>query len=135
MEGFLTNAKADIKPYVSNIVDTYKDRKISNITTAENMILKLRTIQASTKNKVLKQYDKLIKKYENNEPLNVRMKVNQEKNTEKRVVVKKPNAAGKIQKLFKSFIKSKYSATYLVDVLLFGDAPAHPKQKPNKMFV
>ena len=51
LEGFLTNAKADVKPYVSNIVDMYKDRKISNITTAENMILKLRTIQASTKNK------------------------------------------------------------------------------------
>ena len=132
LEGFLTNAKADVKPYVSNIVDMYKDRKISNITTAENMILKLRTIQASTKNKVLKQYDKLIKKYENNEPLNVRMKVNKEKNTEKRVVVKKTNAAGKIQKLFKSFIKSKYAASYLVDVLLYSANPANPQQKPYK---
>ena len=60
------------------------------------------------------------------------MKVNKEKNTEKRVVVKKTNAAGKIQKLFKSFIKSKYAASYLVDVLLYSANPANPQQKPYK---
>ena len=116
LDGFLTNAKADIKPYVTNLFDMYKNRKISNITTAENMILKLRTIQTSTKNKILTPYDKLVKQYENNEPLNVRMNVNKEKNTEQRVVVKTTNAAGKNQKLVKSFFKSKYAASYLVDV-------------------
>ena len=49
LEGLLTNAKADVKPHISNLVDMYKNRKISNITTAENMILKLRTNLASTK--------------------------------------------------------------------------------------
>ena len=60
------------------------------------------------------------------------MKATREKNIEKKVAVKKNTAAGKIQKLFKSFTKSKYSATYLVDVLLFNTTPAHPKQKPYK---
>ena len=60
------------------------------------------------------------------------MKVNLDKNIEKKVIVKKTHAANKIQKLFKNFFKSKYSATYLVDVLLFSSTKAHPKQKPYK---
>ena len=44
LEGFLTNSKADVKPNISNIIELYKSRKISNLTTAENMILKLITI-------------------------------------------------------------------------------------------
>ena len=96
------------------------------------MITKLRTIQPSDKNKTMKQYEKLINKYQQIEPLNVRMKATTTKNIENKVVVKKTNAANKIQKLFKSFYTSKYAATYLVDVLLFSAKPAHPKQKPYK---
>ena len=103
LEGFITNSKVDIKDNVKNIVQLYKDRKISNLTTAENMIIKLRTIQPSTSNKTMKQYEKLISKYEQNEPLNVRMEVNKEKNIEKKVIVKTTNAADKIRKQFKSF--------------------------------
>jgi hypothetical protein len=132
LEGFLTNSKADIKDNVKTIVQLYKERKISNLTTAENMIIKLRTIQPSDKIKTMKQYEKLINKYQQIEPLNVRMQATKTKNVEKKVVVKKTNAANKIQKLFKSFFKSKYAATYLVDVLLFSAKPAHPKQKPYK---
>ena len=47
------------------------------------MILKLRTIKPSTRDKTMKQHDKLIAKYQRNEPLNVRMQVNLEKNIEK----------------------------------------------------
>ena len=107
LEGFITNSKADIKDNVKTIVQLYKDRKISNLTTAENMIIKLRTIQPSTQNKIMKQYDKLIQKYQQNEPLNVRMKVNKERNIEKKVVVKKTNAADKTRKQFKSFFNKK----------------------------
>jgi hypothetical protein len=128
LEGFLTNSKADVKPNISNIIDLYKNRSISNLTTAENMILKLRTITPKTKNKILNQYEKLITKYSKNEPLNVRIK-----NTkEKKVQVKKSNAASKIQKLFQQLLNSKYSTTYLIDVLLFSPAPLHEKHKPYK---
>ena len=115
LEGFLTNSKADVKRNISNIIELFKNSSISNLTTAENMILKLRTVNQSTKNKILNQYEKLINKYSKNEPLNVRIK-----NTkEKKVLVKKSNAASKIQKLFKRLLNSKYSTTYLIDVLLF----------------
>ena len=71
------------------------------------MILKLRTIQPSTQNKIMKQYDKLIQKYQQNEPLNVRMKVNKERNIEKKIVIKKTSAADKIRKQFKSLFNTK----------------------------
>ena len=92
LEGFITNSKADIKDNVKTIVQLYKDRKISNLTTAENMIINLRTIRPSTKIKTMKQYEKLINKYQQNEPLNVRMKATKTTNIEKKVVVKKTNA-------------------------------------------
>ena len=74
---------------------------------------------------------KLVAKNEHKEPVHIRMKATREKNIEKKVA-KKNTAAAKIQKLFKSFTKSKQITTYLVDVLLFSDAPAHSKQKPYK---
>ena len=80
----------------------------------------------------MKQYDKMIQKYQQIEPRNVRMKATKATNIGKKVVVKKNHAAKKTQKLFKRFFKSKYAATYLVDVLLFSAKPAHPKQKPYK---
>ena len=132
LQASLSYAKADVKPFISNIIELYKDRKIANITTAENMILQLRTIDSWTKNRTLKRYEKLVAKYEHKEPVNIRMKATREKNIEKKVAVKKNTAAGKIQKLFKSFTQSKKITTYLVDVLLFSDVPAHPKQKPYK---
>ena len=55
LEGFITNSKTGIKDNVRTLVQLYKDRKISNLTTAENMIIKLRTIQPSTQKKIMKQ--------------------------------------------------------------------------------
>ena len=132
LQASLSYAKADVKPLINNIIELYKDTKIANITTAENMILQLRTIDARTKNRTLKRYEKLVAKYEHKEPVHIRMKATREKNIEKKVAVKKNTAAGKIQKLLKSFTKSKTSTTYLVDVLLFSSTRAHPKQKPYK---
>ena len=107
MEGFITNSKTSIKDNVKTLVQLYKDRKISNFTTAEHMIIKLRTIQPSTQKKIMKQYDKLIQTYQQNEPLNVRMKVNKEMNIEKTTVIKKTKAADKIRKIFKGFFNKK----------------------------
>ena len=132
LEASLSYAKADVKPFIRNIIDLYKDRKIANITTAENMLLQLRTIDPWTKKKTLKRYEKLVAKYEHKEPVHIRMKATREKNVEKKVAVKKNTAAAKIQKLFKSFTKSKNESTYLVDVLLFSANRGYPKQKSYK---
>ena len=132
LEGFITNSKSDIKDNVKTIVQLYKDRKISNLTTAENMIINLRTIRPSTKIKTMKQYDKLIQKYQQNEPLNVRMKATKATNIEKKVVVKKTHAADKIRKLYKGFFNQKDATTYLIDVLLFSLVKLHEKHKPYK---
>ena len=132
LQASLSYAKADVKPFINNIIELYKGRKIANITTSENMILQLRTIDSWTKNRTLKRYEKLVAKYEHKEPVNIRMKATREKNIEKKVAVKKNTAAGKIQKLFKSFTKSKTSTTYLVDVLLFSANRGYPKQKAYK---
>ena len=132
LEGFITNSKTNIKDNVKTLVQLYKDRKISNLTTAENMIIKLRTIQPSTQNKIMKQYDKMIQKYQQNEPLNVRMKVNKTINIEKKVVIKKTKAADKIRKIFKGFFNKKYSTTYLIDALLLNPLKLHDKHKPYK---
>ena len=132
LQGFITNSKVDIKDNVKTIVQLYKDRKISNLTTAENMIIKLRTIQPSTQKKIMKQYDKLIQKYQQNEPLNVRMKVNNATNIEKKIVIKKTKAADKIRKILKGFFNKKYSTTYLIDVFLFSPVKLHDKHNPYK---
>ena len=107
LEASLSYAKADVKPFIRNIIELYKDRKIANITTAENMLLQLRTIDPWTKKRTLKRYEKLVAKYEHKEPVHIRMKATREKNIEKKVAVKNNTAAAKIQKLFKSFTKSK----------------------------
>ena len=132
LQASLSYAKADVKPFISNIIELYKDRKIANITTAENMILQLRTIDSWTKNRTIKRYEKLVAKYEHKEPVHIRMKATREKNIEKKVAVKKNTAAAKIQKLFQSFTKSDKITTYLVDVLLFSSNRGYPKQKSYK---
>ena len=58
LEASLSYAKADVKPFIRNIIELYKDRKIANITTAENMLLQLRTIDPWTKKNTLKRFEK-----------------------------------------------------------------------------
>ena len=73
LEAMANRSKQSVKDKVQQLADLYKERRISNITTASNMIDKLRAITPKTEKRVLKQFDKLIAKYENKEPLNVRM--------------------------------------------------------------
>ena len=101
------NAKADVKPQINNLIELYQTRKISNVTTEEKMILKLRTIEASTKNKTLKQYDKLVNKYENKEQLNVRMQRTKTINKEKKVVAKKKPQLTKYRSCSKSLLNQR----------------------------
>jgi len=130
LEGLLTFSKKEVKDKVRTIVGLYKDRKISNISTATKMADKLRTMTPKTEKRIIKQYNKLVSKYENNEPLNVRMHKAKEVRKEKLVQEKRSGAANKLQQAFKRVLSSR--KTYLVDVLLFSPSPAHPKQKPYK---
>ena len=78
-------AKGEATVKVNKILTLYNQSKISNITTAENIIRKL--INNNTEKeekKILKQYNKLISKYESNQPLNIRLK--QAKNKEYHIV-------------------------------------------------
>ena len=116
LQGFIKNAKPEIKPKVSNLIELYASRKISNLTTVENMIMKLRGADPklrdsnpnSTK-KAYQKYDKLVTKYENLEPLNVRMSNTKNKNKEIKVVAQKNTASLKISKLFKSGLRISVS--------------------------
>ena len=126
LEGMINRSKQSVKDKVKQLTDLYKDRKISNFTTAANMIDKLRAITPKTEKRIFKQYDKLISKYEDNEPLNVRMQ------KAKELKAQKTSAVSKIQAAYRR--KRKEQKTYLVNVLLFADKKAYPKQKPYKGF-
>jgi len=93
LEGMINRSKQSVKDKVKQLTDLYKDRKISNFTTAANMIDKLRAITPKTEKRIFKQYDKLISKYENNEPLNVRMQKAKELKAQKTSAVSKIQAA------------------------------------------
>jgi Skp family chaperone for outer membrane proteins len=83
LEGMLAFSKPAVRSKVKTLVDLYKDRKISNVTTATKMADKLRTTTPKTEKRVFKQYEKLVSKYENNEPLAVRMQKAKEVRKEK----------------------------------------------------
>ena len=68
-------AKGDITPEVAKVIELYNLGKISQVQTAENMILTL--LNAKTERKLksaIRKYNKLIGKHETQEPLNVRLK-------------------------------------------------------------
>ena len=92
-------AKGEATPKVNKILTLYNQSKISQVQTAENIINKL--INNNTEKeekKILKQYDKLINKYQANEPLNKRL-------VEKKQV--KKTAATKIIKAFKKHLEPR----------------------------
>ena len=49
LEGMINRSKQSVKDKVKQLTDLYKDRKISNLPTAANMIDKLRAIRPKTK--------------------------------------------------------------------------------------
>ena len=67
-------AKGTITPNVGNIITLYTQGKISQVETAENMIIKLLNSKTDEQQQsVFKQYDKLIGKSETKEPLSKRL--------------------------------------------------------------
>ena len=73
---------------------------------------------------------KLVSKYENNEPLNVRMQKSKEARKEKVAQASRLQRAFRAHKAHKQSLKS-----YLVNVLLFSDKKAYPSQKTTRVFI
>ena len=140
LQGFLRTAKPEVKDKIHTLVDLYQSRKISNLTTAENMIMKLKAADPKVRDanpnsfkNVFQKCDKLVSKCENLEPLNVRMgqakKVRQERIVQEN---KRVGAVSRLQQAYRRRLKSK--KTYLVNVLLFSNEEQFKKQKPYKGF-
>ena len=59
---------------INNIISLYEDRRITQLTTAENLIKGIATNNEKQRTKGLKQYDKAVEKYEDKEPITERMR-------------------------------------------------------------
>ena len=73
---------------INQIVDLYEQRKITQLTTAENLIKGIATNNEKQRAKGLKQYEKSIEKYESATPAGERMAKTAEKAREGRVIKK-----------------------------------------------
>ena len=59
---------------INNVINLYEDRKISQFTTAVNLINGMTIGHAKAKEKGMKQYEKAVAKYEDKAPITERMK-------------------------------------------------------------
>ena len=73
---------------INNIISLYEDRKITQLTTAENLIKGIATNNEKQKAKGLKQYEKAVEKYEAQEPITERMRATAEKAREGKTIKK-----------------------------------------------
>ena len=73
---------------VNNIISLYEDRKITQLTTAENLIKGIATNNEKQKAKGMKQYEKAVEKYEAQQPITERMAKTAEKAREAKTIKK-----------------------------------------------
>ena len=73
---------------INNIISLYEDRKITQLTTAENLIKGIATNNEKQKAKGMKQYEKAVEKYEAQEPITERMRATAEKAREGKTIKK-----------------------------------------------
>ena len=64
---------------INNIISLYEDRKITQLTTAENLIKGIATNNEKQKAKGMKEYEKRIEQFEAQEPITERMRATAEK--------------------------------------------------------
>ena len=77
LEGLAKKVKNENKNKADKLVQLYKDRKISQSTTAEKLIMNFieyDNLKDRRKKTIDKNYDKIISKYEEAKPLNERMR-------------------------------------------------------------
>ena len=73
---------------INNIISLYEDRKITQLTTAENLIKGIATNNEKQRAKGMKQYEKAVEKYEAQEPITERMAKTAEKAREAKTIKK-----------------------------------------------
>ena len=73
---------------INNIISLYEDRKIIQLTTAENLIKGIATNNEKQKAKGMKQYEKAVEKYEAQQPITERMAKTAEKAREAKTIKK-----------------------------------------------
>ena len=92
------NARGDAIPKVNQIIELYSSRKISQVQTAENMIMNfLKSNTDKQQKSVNTKYDKLIEKHQVVETLSNRLR--QKTTVRNNKKEKRINAANKIQKI------------------------------------
>ena len=77
LEGLAKKVKNENKNKADKLIQLYKDRKISQSTTVEKLIINFieyDNAKDRRKKTIDKKYDKIISKYEESEPLNERMR-------------------------------------------------------------
>ena len=112
---------------INNIIGLYEDRKISQFTTAVNLINGLTMGNAKAKEKGIKQYEKAVAKYEDKAPITERMKATVKKarkgkavkevlrKTEKQPILKRKAIDGissKAKDMFKN--RKNYDVKYML---------------------
>ena len=112
---------------INNVINLYEDRKISQFTTAVNLINGLTMGNAKAKGKGIKQYEKAVAKYEDKAPITERMKATVKKarkgkevkevvrKTDKQPVFKRKAIGGlstKAKDIFKG--KKNYDVKYML---------------------
>ena len=103
-------ASHENKNRVRTIIDLYTDCKISQVSTAINAITQLlMATTPSDKTKTIKQYDRLIEKHEEKQPLAQRMERSKKENTERRIRNTKKTYS--IEVLFYTYGKDTESKT------------------------
>ena len=73
---------------INQIISLYEERRITQLTTAENLIKGIATNNEKQRAKGLKEYDKKIEKYEAQEPITERMRATAEKAREGKTIKK-----------------------------------------------
>ena len=101
LRGYKLIAKRDVEQKVAKIIELYEARKISNVTTARNLLDKLTASNKNVFKSGVKLYDKTVEKYENAEPLPVKRKRVEEEKIQK---VRRDKATLKIQNLLRKTI-------------------------------
>ena len=79
LKGLTRGAKEDVKYRVDKVVEFYKDRKISQRETAQNLIKSLMSDNKRTATFAKKRFDKIFEDIEGRAPLNERMETNRDK--------------------------------------------------------
>ena len=105
LQGLARNSKDKETDTISHIIELYKERKIPNITTVQNLILSLRSPNQGMVNKALKQYNMLAGKYQDAEPLPEKHLRLRKAKTEIKIAENK--ASSKITKMLRTTLRIK----------------------------